>query len=668
VTMKSWRPLRALVLSSTFVSALLMVVVSAMTPAISSPRGATGSTDPTIGPSRPHGAWRPAHGNQALARLGTRWMLRLDESGSHPPRALRSRNLVVSTLHAGRKPAIATSGRRASTLDWLPRGGRTIPREGGSRPSTTVPGGSEAGNGSSTGPIPLAWLSSIDASPGPAAPLSAPGGPFIHDATGRAVILHGVNIVYKHPPYIVYPDPGKPWNFTEADARQIAALGFDVVRLGILWQGLEPGNLGPNSPKVCGTGPSSDPGQMDYSTLQRYLDHVGETVSLLAAAHVYTILDMHQDVYNQLFGGEGEPAWAVCTDGATARPTPSDWRLAYREPAAWNAYSNFFDNSVRGDLQQQYQEVWDAVARRFAADPWVIGYDLFNEPAIGDQALECFYAGRSAGPLVTAGGYPVSCPPTEPATGLVPNLLSATPHKLLFVEPDVAARPLAYELGPLDFPNLVMSFHLYCPYRRMNGNPPPAELARCAYHDAQVFRSRATQRLDEASAAQPGGPAWFLGEFGATSSLPDIYQVTEDANRALVGWTYWSWEYYDDPTGSFDEALANPDGTPIPAKAFALSQPYAQAVAGTPTLMRFDPQSASFILSYVADPAIKAATVVFVPTALHYPHGYCATATGGFITSAYGSSYLRLANDPTSRQVTLRIRPGRCGRGTHQGT
>ena len=90
--------------------------------------------------------------------------------------------------------------------------------------------------------------------PGTPSFLDSPGGPYLYDSQGRVVLFHGVNVVYKHPPYIAYPDPGKPWDLSARDARQIRDLGFDVVRLGIEWQGLEPGSGGPNQPNICTPG------------------------------------------------------------------------------------------------------------------------------------------------------------------------------------------------------------------------------------------------------------------------------------------------------------------------------------------------------------------------------------------------------------------------------
>ena len=91
---------------------------------------------------------------------------------------------------------------------------------------------------------------------GPSVPsyLSSPGGPYLYDSKGRVILMHGVNVVYKHAPYIAYPDPGQPWNFDATDAAKMQRLGFNVVRLGIEWQALEPGSGGPNQPQICTAG------------------------------------------------------------------------------------------------------------------------------------------------------------------------------------------------------------------------------------------------------------------------------------------------------------------------------------------------------------------------------------------------------------------------------
>ena len=114
------------------------------------------------------------------------------------------------------------------------------------------------------------------------------------------------------------------------------------------------------------------------------------------------------------------------------------------------------------------------------------------------------------------------------------------------------------------------------------------------------------------------------------------------------------------PVRGHDEGVIEPDGRIDPGKATALSQTYAQAIAGTPTAMSFDPASAAFTLTYRPNPTVYAPTVVFVPVATHYPHGYCATARGARITSPPGATRLVLVNIAGATTVVVHVTQGRC--------
>ncbi|MCL6094717.1 MAG: cellulase family glycosylhydrolase [Actinobacteria bacterium] len=502
-----------------------------------------------------------------------------------------------------------------------------------------------------------------------AGPLDAPGGPFLYDRYGRVVILHGVNAVYKRPPYELISAPGKPYNFSAADAKEIASLGFDVVRLGILWQGLEPGTLGPNNPTICTPGKPTHAHQYNASVAERYLERIGKTVSLLAKYGIYSLIDMHQDVYNQIFGGEGAPAWAVCTDGLEVTKLSPDWSLNYAQPAVGAAYSNFWHNSVVGNLQGNYDKVWQVVAEYFRGNPWVLGYDLFNEPydrtlltnlsegstfnAPFDSLLQCFYAGKEFTGHLSNSKAPISCPPNDPRIGLIPRIQAISPHKLLFFERDIfTSGPDAGWIGPMPFHNLVLNIHDYCPTAGESGNPPPSTLHTCASDQARTISLAALERAADTTSQQPGGPAWFLSEFGATNSIPDIDLMTSIANENLLGWTYWAWKYYDDPTGNPNEALARPNGALHLAKARALAQTYAQAIAGIPEYMSYDPSTAKFELRYRPNPHITEPTVVFVPESLNYPKGYCARAIGATIISRPNATHLLIRNEPAETPNT----------------
>jgi len=498
--------------------------------------------------------------------------------------------------------------------------------------------------------------------------IEAPGGPFLYDQAGRVVILHGVDAVEKRPPYELYPDPGKPWNFSAADARRIASLGFTVVRLGILWSGLEPGTVGANNPAICTHGKPRNPHQLNTATVDTYLAHIRQTVNLLAKYHIYTLLDMHQDVYSPVFGGDGAPPWAVCTNGLPVIIPPGRWSRVYGTAALNAAFDNFWTNDVVGDLQGQFDAVWGMVAHAFRDDPWVLGYDLFNEPFSrptirGDHSrldadLECFYTGRVQPGRAAGSATPLRCPPDDPTRGLIPTIEAADPHHLLFVEPDIfTSRGGTNLLGPMNFPRLVLNFHAYCSYRSpITGNP--TNLAACAGQVQRTMIRWSERQPGLTTPRQPGGPALFMSEFGATSDPALVTAITATANRLLLGWSYWSWRYYDDPTGSSAEALVRESGAYAPTMP-ALDQPYAQAIAGTPVAMGYNPGPDRFTLTYQADRAIRAPTIVFVPH-LHYPHGYCTQVVGATVRSRPDVTYLHLVNASGDGMVQVTVTPGVC--------
>ena len=269
--------------------------------------------------------------------------------------------------------------------------------------------------------------------------VKAPGGPYLTDAQGRALELHGVNLVAKcgggsvdmpesgtpcvgpaqgpRLAYVLSPDADDPGRrFTAADAETLVNLGFNTVRLGIIWEGLEPGpaNARINDPHYCaahkaGTsfpklGRGTDP--YNAATVRAYLAKTDRIVALMAHAGLRVIIDMHSDAYGSAFfnvegttpwNGEGAPLWATCTGGARFRPT-AGWGAFYLLRPIQLAMHHFFANDVRADLQGQFARVWQAVARHFRANPDVLGYEIYNEPNDYlvkhlDAELQCDYGG-----------------------------------------------------------------------------------------------------------------------------------------------------------------------------------------------------------------------------------------------------------------------------------
>ena len=127
-----------------------------------------------------------------------------------------------------------------------------------------------------------------------------------------------------------------------------------------------------------------------------------------------------------------------------------------------------------------------------------------------------------------------------------------------------------------------------------------------------------------------------------------------------VGWVYWAWKFYADPTGSTDESLVMAKGR-LRSTAYVLSRAYPQAVAGVPLSFSFSPVTSAFDLTYAPNHRIHAPTVIFVPTGVHYPHGYCARAVGGRVTSRRGSEHLDVRNNRSGHRVSVTITAGHCG-------
>jgi endoglycosylceramidase len=179
------------------------------------------------------------------------------------------------------------------------------------------------------------------------------------DAQGRQVLLHGINLVNKDPKVGYLGDEG---------AEFYAALqdwGFNCLRLGVIWDGLEP-----------------QPGMYNES----YLKGIDQQISLAHQHGLMVFLDMHQDLYSVLFS-DGAPAWATLTQGAPHIADSEVWSDAYQtSPAVQTALDNFWKNAPGPDgigIQDHLARCWGVLAERYADHPTVIGYDLYNEPVPG---------------------------------------------------------------------------------------------------------------------------------------------------------------------------------------------------------------------------------------------------------------------------------------------
>jgi len=190
--------------------------------------------------------------------------------------------------------------------------------------------------------------------------ISTKGRDFI-DENGNKIIPCGVNMVCK--------DKSKNYiaGYTKEDFAFLHSLGMNIVRLGIFWDGVEP-----------------EPGKYN----EEYLKKIDEIIQNAAANEVCVYLDMHQDLYSASFE-DGAPECATITDGNEYFKTEL-WSDAYLMcPAVQIAFDNFWKNTQASDgigLQDHYEAMWKHLADRYKDNPYVVGYDVLNEPFPGSSA------------------------------------------------------------------------------------------------------------------------------------------------------------------------------------------------------------------------------------------------------------------------------------------
>ena len=150
-------------------------------------------------------------------------------------------------------------------------------------------------------------------------------GRVVNEASGAAVSLRGVNVDMFY--YTQAWQPEIVWNyFDEWSANRLAADGVTLVRLAFHWN-----TLAEVEPQVS----------LKAEALDRYRQIVG----WLAARHIYVVLDMHVPPGNDdIDPGSG----AFWQDGKNAADLVAIWKL---------------------------------LAAAFRDEPYVLGYDVFNEPS-----------------------------------------------------------------------------------------------------------------------------------------------------------------------------------------------------------------------------------------------------------------------------------------------
>ncbi|GAE72040.1 endoglycoceramidase [Cutibacterium acnes JCM 18916] len=323
------------------------------------------------------------------------------------------------------------------------------------------------------------------------------------DGQGRAILTAGVNMVSKRHPYSPEAD-----GFDDADAAWLQKNGFDSVRLGVIWKGVEP-----------------KPGEYDDA----YLASITRTVRTLRAHGIMTLLDAHQDMYNEKFEGEGAPDWAVLDKGA-----PNLLKVGFPANQVFNlglikAYDSFLDNAKGPGgvgLQDRYAAMWKHVAQVVGQEPGVMGYDIINEPWPGHHYPICYVAFGWCGRAM------VSLDTLYEKVGRA--ITSVDPDGIVTYEP-YSTWNMGLDSRPArpSSPKAAISWHVYCPMNAIFGS-----YVGCNLPDTRTFTtptrqpSSTTQPPCSVNSGPPKTPAlswgshprlapiWSAGCTGRTTETP----------------------------------------------------------------------------------------------------------------------------------------------------
>ncbi|KAJ3313068.1 hypothetical protein HDU76_002727 [Blyttiomyces sp. JEL0837] len=394
------------------------------------------------------------------------------------------------------------------------------------------------------------------------------------DELGRSRIFRGTNVVYKAFPYHpnINPDSDPKHSFNQVDIDILASHGVTVIRLGVMWPGVEPIR-----------------GHYDFN----YIEIMRTIVERCQDAGIYVLIDFHQDGLSEKFCGEGIPLWASQPAWSLFNlfgfpfplestpyklndlgiPSDSDcskhfYDLLELSYASGSAYQRLYKNY--NGLRDSFVAYWKLLAEVFGGFDNVLGYDLMNEPFAGNVF---------SNPWLIIPGLADSWNLQTFYDVTAEGIRQVDSRTLIFFESvtwDNFAVGFRHPPGGNQYANkTVLSFHHY--------NPKP---------NLMDISGSFVERLNDMHRLGCGG---MLTEFEMGwkngANVEPIRSQSQTADRYLFSYTGWEYTDYVQITGT-NNGLRDPEtGQVRPDMANVYSRTYATAISGTPLSMKFDDPS-----------------------------------------------------------------------------
>ncbi|PRB09165.1 cellulase family glycosylhydrolase [Microbacterium sp. MYb64] len=452
-------------------------------------------------------------------------------------------------------------------------------------------------------------------------------GRWLVDGTGRVVQFHGFDLMHRLPPYT--PEP-----FGAQDAQWLADQGFNSMRLGVMYEAVEP--------------------ELDTYD-DAYIASMVGTNRMLSEHGFFNTIDFHNDVFARQFNGDGFPHWAVPSDSTMeaswkrVADTPAfqeaddkySWQAQYN-PLERHAWDHFWTNAPLPNgvgLQDQFVAAWKHVAEAFRGDQnGLLGYSPLNEPLNGNcvQPL-CDHIPDQRLPFYEKWLAAVRSVDADRTAYLASDLWFAGTYGQ---DPDTNVRTI---LTGIDDPAIAIERHNYA---------FGADQVKQYVHDDELADELAT----------PFVVNEFFAGFGPASKAAIDVDLAGAHDQSWMMWSYYAEPDICCAASGFlvDQSLPASDTNAKTDVADALITPYPQAIAGTPGSHVYDRSARTLTFDYATAPVGAARssdrTVVFIPQRV-YRTGYTVKADGAKVVSAPTSPWLVLENAGNAERVEVTISP-----------
>jgi endoglycosylceramidase len=467
-------------------------------------------------------------------------------------------------------------------------------------------------------------------------------GPWLVDATGRVVQLHGLTLYQKKPPFID--------RISDTDLDYVTSQGFNSFRINWIWQAVEP-----------------QPNQYDDA----YLDQVVGLNEQMAKHGIRTLFGPAQNSMSAKFGGFGVPIWAVlnrkfCT--APGEDLLCGVREQYRgSDGEFEAWDNFYDNAPGPDglgILTHFNRTWQRLAKRLKGKNNVYALDLFHEPPPSGRYVEKGERRFLTEPVTFERD---ALPRLYQSIGNAVRQVNDGPMRFFqvsdyFTLEATAASGIHVPPKLLTDPQMGLSFHF-----------GPIDVATISN---EIFVEKTGQALTTASTFARNAQVALMLTGYRLSTREDQYAVFTDLlGSRFIPWNYYTFKGMSDTgaqsSGMFlDPSQPASESNMKSERIDSMVVPYPQLTAGTPTQWSFDRRTRVMQFAYSTQPVgprtpcNSAATEIFIP-ARHYPDGYTATVTGAKIISSPTSAWLVLQRSGKAGQVSVVVSP-RIGSHTEQ--